>query len=89
MLTLNMIRDIVGRYLDHPRRHNAGLEQLLFLLINWFIYAVQVWERGHFVEAVQAQIDATDNPEVKLHLRGVIEQVQASEYIIEIPEHRP
>ncbi len=86
MLTLNMIRDIIGRYLDHPRRYNAGLEQLLFLLINWFIYGVQVWERGKFVEAVQAQIDATDNPEVKLHLRGVIERVQASEYIVEIPE---
>lgn len=86
MISLQMIRDIVGRYLDHPRRYNAGLEQFLFSLINWFIYAVQVWERGRVVEAVQAQIDAADNPEVKLHLRAVIEKVQSAEYIIEVPE---
>lgn len=53
------------------------------MLLNWFIYAVQVYERGRFVDMVLTQIDAADDPGVILHLRGVIEAVQAQEYIIE------
>lgn len=86
MLTLPIIREIVNQYLAHPRRYNAGFEQLLFMLINWFIYSVQVWERGRFIDLVQRRIDEVDDPQVKIYLRGLVEELATLEYIIDVPK---
>lgn len=86
MLTRNMIRDLVGYYLAHPRHHNPGLERLLFVLVNWFIYAVQVYERGWLSEMILAEIDKADDLQIKQHLKSIIDAIQAKEYIIEVNE---